>query len=213
MIKPLFNIIMSSDPLKQGIMIKEDRNSSLAVTIMGANAGNIANCSKTGFRFTLTWPYRLLWIFLLIFLSRLSSCDSKSFPVSYPSKKFLDIASKPKLSSDEPLPSSNNAIVFSSAEYDALYELFISTDGANWRWQVPYEVKGQPWNFNTTTTANPCIDQWQGIICTEKNNAVSSLQLSDYNLAGIIPASIGNMRYCILTPIISLVVYLQVSAI
>jgi hypothetical protein len=186
------DMIASFIALKEEIATKKDRNSSLALTNMRTNARNTANCYNTGFRWIFIWSYHVIRIFLLISMLLQSSCDCKPSPISNMSKSSISFESKPQLPSDEPLPSAHNAIVFSTAEYNALYELFIATDGANWRWQVPYEVKGQPWNFNTTT-ANPCIDQWQGITCNEKNNEVSLLQLTNYSLTGNIPASLGNL--------------------
>lgn len=79
---------------------------------------------------------------------------------------------------------------------NALHDLYISTNGSQWNWEVQnITASGIPWNF--TADANPCTDDWQGIICTIMSGAyhVKSLQLKRHNLQGPIPSSLGDLTY------------------
>jgi len=83
-----------------------------------------------------------------------------------------------------------------SYERQALYDLYVSTDGDDWKYQ---DGDDGHWNF-TDPDANPCSssDPWQGLNCTFISSEsssyyyISEITLSDYNLQGTIPESIGN---------------------
>ena len=84
------------------------------------------------------------------------------------------------------------------SEFDALYDLYQSTEGDDWIWQQPYSEQGYPWNFTSPEQSNPCSTTipWQGIECTSNCTTtpcnVMSISLSDYNLFGPLPSSISN---------------------
>jgi len=59
----------------------------------------------------------------------------------------------------------------------ALIELYVSTDGANWR---------NSWEINTTP-----MDEWAGV--TLENNRVTELNLASNSLVGYLPVDIGNL--------------------
>jgi Leucine-rich repeat (LRR) protein len=78
-----------------------------------------------------------------------------------------------------------------ASEYDALRDLYDSTDGANWYWRQP--LAGEKWNF--TGQHNPCTKRWQGLLCTlpapHTVYYVQYIELPVYGLNGTLPASIG----------------------
>jgi hypothetical protein len=85
-------------------------------------------------------------------------------------------------------------------EYDALYDLYISTNGPNWHWFNTSDLS-IPWNFTVYNLSAPCNDRWQGIDCncgiidelTQNNEChITDLILSQHNLTYQLPDSIGN---------------------
>ena len=42
----------------------------------------------------------------------------------------------------------------------SLHALYASTDGSHWDWS---QATGAHWNF--ISNLNPCLDNWQGVIC------------------------------------------------
>jgi len=91
---------------------------------------------------------------------------------------------------------SKNVKNIPSYERQALYDLYVSTNGDDWIYQ---DGDDSHWNF-TDPDVNPCSssDPWQGLNCTFISSESSSyyyiyeITLSDYNLQGTIPESIGN---------------------
>ena len=82
-------------------------------------------------------------------------------------------------------------------ERDALKSLYDSTQGQHWLWRS--SMYGYVWNF-TDPMVNPCniTRPWQGVICEifegeESMFHVTRLELGAYNLAGRLPASIGDL--------------------
>jgi Leucine-rich repeat (LRR) protein len=77
-------------------------------------------------------------------------------------------------------------------EFSALYQLYNSTNGANWNWQGT----GSTWIFSST--ANPCADDWAGVSCILPYpytvSFVSELNLEFYNLRGPLPDAIGSFQ-------------------
>ena len=87
-----------------------------------------------------------------------------------------------------------------STEYLALYDLYISTNGAHWNWRLPYTTNGYPWKF-VVPEENPCsaTNPWQGIACTStcgtKQCYIQAITLSDYGLEGTIPDTTGRFPF------------------
>ena len=84
------------------------------------------------------------------------------------------------------------------AEFNALYDLYNSTNGNAWLWKEPYSsTTGYPWNF-TSDSNNPCssITPWQGVLCTSDCSDspcnVQELFLGKKQLIGPLPHSIGD---------------------
>jgi hypothetical protein len=50
------------------------------------------------------------------------------------------------------------------SEYNALQNLFDSTQGELWKWKNTM-LFGSPWDFSNATS-DPCINQWQGLTCS-----------------------------------------------
>jgi Leucine-rich repeat (LRR) protein len=68
----------------------------------------------------------------------------------------------------------------SQTEFDALTDLYTSTNGANW-------TNNSGWNTSTNDVGN----HWYGI--TVENGHVTKIYLQDNNLSGSIPVSIGDL--------------------
>jgi hypothetical protein len=92
-----------------------------------------------------------------------------------------------------------NNINIPSHERQALHDLYISTNGDEWIYQ---DGDGGHWNF-TDPDVNPCSssDPWQGLNCTVISSEpsdyycyISEITLSDFNLRGTIPESIGSLH-------------------
>ena len=90
----------------------------------------------------------------------------------------------------------NNEKTIPSIERQALHDLYTSTNGDDWIYQ---DGDLGHWNF-TDPDVNPCSssDPWQGLNCTvissDTNSYyyhISQILLSNYNLRGTIPESIG----------------------
>ncbi|MDO5969779.1 immunoglobulin domain-containing protein [Flavivirga aquimarina] len=81
----------------------------------------------------------------------------------------------------EVLPADDTCGV-SSIERDALMAFYNATDGANWANTL---ANNQPWDVNV-----PVCD-WYGVTVTD--GTVTSLNLSNNQLTGIIPTSLGNL--------------------
>ena len=100
-----------------------------------------------------------------------------------------------------------------SHERQALYDLYVSTNGDDWNY-----LDGDlgHWNF-TDPDVNPCSssDPWQGLNCTVissdtinyYNYHISHIMLSDFNLRGTIPESIGIFISFKLCHIMKLMIY------
>jgi Leucine-rich repeat (LRR) protein len=81
--------------------------------------------------------------------------------------------------------------MLSDQEFNALHDLYISTNGDSWLW---YNVSSTiPWNFSVPNV-NPCVDKWQGLdcSCTDINCTISSIDLNRHNMSGQLPLAIGS---------------------
>lgn len=92
----------------------------------------------------------------------------------------------------------------SIAEFNALHDFFVSTNGSGWIWKRPTILFGTIWNFNNLNYSDenylkrPCGDKWQGIGCKTLTSpsfpcGVNSINLNNYGLDGSIPSSISNL--------------------
>jgi hypothetical protein len=106
----------------------------------------------------------------------------------------------------------NNEINIPSHERQALYDLYVSTNGDDWIYQD--DDQGY-WNF-TDPDVNPCSssDPWQGLNCTVTSsdtnsyyNHISEILLSNYSLRGTFPESIGIIILFQLHHIMTLLMY------
>jgi Leucine-rich repeat (LRR) protein len=80
-----------------------------------------------------------------------------------------------------------------SSEYNALYDLYESTDGPHWSWtNLSTSI---PWNFSHN--ANPCSQKWQGVtcVCTASICHVTQLSLIKHNLSGPLVGTIGMLTH------------------
>ena len=92
----------------------------------------------------------------------------------------------------------NNEIVsinIPKSEMQALYELYNATDGKNWKW-INSTVLAAKIKWNFTESANPCRDNWAGLICSNSSSTeyshITEIRLANYNLRGTLPASIDS---------------------
>jgi Leucine-rich repeat (LRR) protein len=77
-------------------------------------------------------------------------------------------------------------------ELNALQALFNATDGVHWSWPpADRNQTGVPWVF--APDANPCVDNWYGIKCTDSlPRHVESIILPSQNLSGTLPEELGD---------------------
>jgi Leucine-rich repeat (LRR) protein len=85
-------------------------------------------------------------------------------------------------------------------EYNALYDLYNSTNGKDWRWKKPFSIEdGYAWSFETPSQ-NPCsaTEPWQGVSCTSTCGDsvchIIQIDLAYHNLCGTLPASITEIN-------------------
>lgn len=104
-----------------------------------------------------------------------------------------------------------------STEMNALYDLYMSTNGENWLWKehknVAFDRHNTIWNF--TGTHNPCEERWQGLLCncgndsvlvnlllrrnitslneSSSNCTIIAIDLTAFNMSGYLPVSIGDL--------------------
>ncbi len=79
-----------------------------------------------------------------------------------------------------------NGLVSDQVEYQALKDIFISTNGANWTNKTNW-----PTTWPATATATE-FQYWFG--CSMVNGDINSLDFSSNNLSGPLPSSIGDLR-------------------
>jgi Leucine-rich repeat (LRR) protein len=81
--------------------------------------------------------------------------------------------------------------MLSNQEFNALHDLYNSTHGEGWVWQN--SSSSVPWNFSIPNV-NPCMDKWQGIdcSCTSKHCSITKIFLSNHNMSGMLPLTIGS---------------------
>ena len=75
-------------------------------------------------------------------------------------------------------------------QISGLKALYDANSGDNWFWNPPPD--GIPWNF-TNTSANPCMDDWQGVTCTANCSQfaacdITELSLARHGLTGSLPS-------------------------
>ncbi len=123
--------------------------------------------------------------------------SASSIPIDL--KKYFPIDDIDSLPSSFSQNTSNIPI----SEFNALRDIYDSTNGPSWIWS-PHHFESTHWNF--TGPHNPCTERWQGITCicqnitsdtaaTTNNNHTCNINriiLESYNLVGSIPASISN---------------------
>jgi hypothetical protein len=98
-----------------------------------------------------------------------------------------------------------------SSEYQALKDLYISTQGNSWTLRLSSGFSN--WHFDSIIQWNPCSEKWQGVMCTCSTSTgshlgniyyddhvdnftycnVKKIFLSLSNLQGFLPDSIGNL--------------------
>ena len=85
---------------------------------------------------------------------------------------------------------SNNSVP--SNELTGLELLYNATFGRNWSWSSP----NGHWNF-TLPTVNPCLEQWEGVVCSfdcseniSSTCVIMELNLTNMNLVGTIPVQL-----------------------
>jgi Leucine-rich repeat (LRR) protein len=115
----------------------------------------------------------LLVLILIVYLGEVGSFQEKT----YLSTNFNSLTETPTLVTDQ---------------YNALFELYNSTNGVFWKWYNLSSNSTIPWNFSNPNLNNPCFDNWQGItcICSLSECNLKTLILSAHNLSGTIPTSI-----------------------
>jgi Leucine-rich repeat (LRR) protein len=81
--------------------------------------------------------------------------------------------------------------MLSDQEFNALHDLYNSTNGDGWRWWNMSSTV--PWNFSAPN-ANPCADKWQGLgcSCTFILCEIIHINLTHHNMSGQLPLTVGS---------------------
>lgn len=79
-----------------------------------------------------------------------------------------------------------------TSEVKALQSIYNDARGNLWSWRLPYSVFGNPWNFSNGINSNPCLDNWQGVVCSAASNIVQ-ITLVDYQLSGFLSPDISQL--------------------
>ncbi len=101
-------------------------------------------------------------------------------------------------------------------EYNALYDLYYSTNGPYWNWNgsvfnLPDVITfdpldfpdSVPWDFSKYDLSSPCVDRWDGITCSCADPLpdgdiycyVIGLSLPAHNVTGTLPESLTYLQY------------------
>lgn len=91
---------------------------------------------------------------------------------------------------------------FPSTEYNALEDLYVSTNGPSWTYDNETGVNnGTMWDF-TDPSINPCTSGWSGVVCNTAclDDAgiechVLGIRLANYNLVGTISTELAALSY------------------
>jgi Leucine-rich repeat (LRR) protein len=81
--------------------------------------------------------------------------------------------------------------MLSDQQFNALHDLYNSTNGGNWVWhKLNSTVR---WNFSIPNV-NPCADKWQGVgcSCTSIYCDIVYINLNYHNMSGRLPLTIGS---------------------
>jgi Leucine-rich repeat (LRR) protein len=86
-------------------------------------------------------------------------------------------------------------------QVEALGIFYNATNGPDWDWKSNYTMFGEPWDV-TSSSANPCLEHWQGVTCTANCNStpscdITGLQLEQFNITGTLSASLGALSQLI----------------
>lgn len=107
--------------------------------------------------------------------------------------RFEDVSSP---SPAEDSNSNNKTCCLGNLQYNGLYDFYTALGGENWIYLEPLSEYGNKWNFTTTNSSLscPCSGRWQGITCEtmETECMILDISLSNYDLVGTMPESIGN---------------------
>jgi hypothetical protein len=78
---------------------------------------------------------------------------------------------------------------FPANEMEALRDLYYSTNGENWKFGGGI---GNPWNFSDPD-ANPCLENWEYVICRRCN--IIDLSLTRTNMNGTLSNTLNQLTY------------------
>lgn len=80
-------------------------------------------------------------------------------------------------------------------EYTTLCNLYKMTNGSNWAWAQTSDVYSSntaAWDCSDDSTSDPCIDNWQGVTCSNSTfgsePTINSLSLIAMNISGPCPS-------------------------
>jgi hypothetical protein len=83
-------------------------------------------------------------------------------------------------------------------EFNALHDLYLSTNGENWIWSDNEHIDGIRWDFSEPEANNPCRVHWYGLSCLfgcQQDGTgcfIFAIYLGNSNLTGTLPASLSN---------------------
>jgi Leucine-rich repeat (LRR) protein len=90
-----------------------------------------------------------------------------------------------------------SGILLVPSEYDALREIYYSTNGPHWTYERGVQLDFKPWEFTDNRENNPC-DLWYGLLCIgfDTYNGMEKLLIVNLtgigNMTGRLPPTISN---------------------
>ncbi len=134
----------------------------------------------------------ILHIFLFLILLCVPLTWSEN--IYFRDEVISEIVSAPPFKSPTHVPTvmPTSCQVFPTTELDALHDIYDSTNGQFWDYDVAHAENGIPWNFSQPDP-NPCAQSWAFITC--QRCYVRQLLMVSANLNGTLPSTISELSY------------------
>lgn len=95
------------------------------------------------------------------------------------------------------MPAEDANVNLVASEYEALRDMYESTNGPKWMWLDDHATYGIPWDFSNSSATDPCMELWQGLTCYYHQCGTAGCHLNMMNLTalnmdGTLPPAMGD---------------------